>query len=163
MKDITTFYGTSALVDCISCEICYGKLINFPGTVWRSKHFHVHQDIEIGLPGFLIVTTMQHVQSIQMLDKESRVDFVETVANVRRAQSLLGFEQVMLFQNEDTSDHFHLWMFPIHPWMKKNGRGLALLSASMKMLKEKNVCYEPDEVFEVVKRLQEVFGELQSA
>jgi hypothetical protein len=41
-----------------------------------------------------------------------------------RAEIVLAIEHVYYFYNEDTKHHFHVWVVPRHPWMRKFGRSI---------------------------------------
>lgn len=49
----------------------------------------------------------------------------------------LGIQVVYLIQEEDTSDHFHVWMFPRYPWMtEKFGRKIQSVRPIMEYARE---------------------------
>ena len=54
----------------------------------------------------------KYQNSVLRIQKELS-DFSNVIYKVRIALRKAGYENVYLFQNEDSSDHFHLWMVPI--------------------------------------------------
>lgn len=94
-----------------------------PGIIKVTKSFAAEQDSEIPIPGFIIISSKKHVLSIEEFGKKELQEFVGLASDIRKAmKKALGIKIVYLFQNEDTpNSHFHLWMFPRYPWMKKFG------------------------------------------
>lgn len=154
MRSITTFSGEALLVDCIGCEVARGQLVNLAAVATQTKHFSVHQDVEIGLPGFLIISSLQHLRSIQDMTPEMLNDFVLLMARVRRAQTASGFQDVIFLQNEDSADHFHFWSFPVHEWMREYGRGITLLANSVAELKTGKRRYSAEDVMIVLNQIR---------
>jgi len=86
------------------------------------KHFNVHQDWEVPIAGFFIVASKRKIKSISEFTDEELKEFINILYMVRKGmRDILGIEVVYIFQNEDTKDDFHLWLFPRHSWMKKFG------------------------------------------
>jgi diadenosine tetraphosphate (Ap4A) HIT family hydrolase len=78
------------------------------------------------------------------------------LVKVRKAmQNVLGIKVVYLFQNEDTSSHFHVWMFPRFKWMDKFGNKIEsvrpIMEYARKKLKTKK---NLEEVAKVTKKLK---------
>lgn len=156
MKKIQTIYGKNIATRCLGCAINHGELSHYEGTICKWDYFHAHQDIEIKLPGFIILSTHRHVTSIAEFTKEEYMEFGRVVSKIRNAQRLVGIETCHLYQNEDSSDHFHLWFFPVYEWMRHYGKGYSLLSGAMNDLKLKKMEYDITEVNEIIVRLKKV-------
>lgn len=90
--------------------------------VFDGEYFNVHQDWEVPISGFFIIASKRKIKSIsQFTGKESK-EFIDILCRVRRGmQDILGIKVVYIFQNEDTKDDFHLWLFPRHSWMERFG------------------------------------------
>jgi diadenosine tetraphosphate (Ap4A) HIT family hydrolase len=71
------------------------------------------------LPGFIILSTKRHLFSVDELNQEEQEDFMKTLVALRKAMRVvLNIEHVYLILEEDTtSSHFHLWIFPRYDWM----------------------------------------------
>jgi diadenosine tetraphosphate (Ap4A) HIT family hydrolase len=157
MREIETIDGTTVRTGCIGCAVVSGSM-PAGGNIYRSERFDAHQDIEIALPGFVIVSTVRHLVSIRELTGEEQIEFAQIVSRIREAQFQCGLENVYLFQNEDTTDHFHLWMFPVYEWMTGLGKGAALLAAAMHELKSGRHQHPPEEVFATAALLKSHLG-----
>ena len=122
---IEDYQGKKHSVDCIGCFLSgLGK--DVPGYVLVTENFHAHQDFEIPIPGFIILSTRRHIKSLEQFTDMEAAEFIQMLRKIRRAQQeVLGIETVYLIQEEDSKDHFHMWMLPRYPWMedeKKFGR-----------------------------------------
>ena len=155
MREITTFTGKQFSTDCIGCAMAKGILADYPGTLYSGKYFHAHQDVEIPLPGFIIVASCRHVASFADFSAAELREFAILVRMVRKAQYKCGLDNVYLFQNEDSSDHFHLWMFPVYDWMRAHGKGLSLASQSIDDIKIGRIRFDVSEVISLLERIKE--------
>jgi diadenosine tetraphosphate (Ap4A) HIT family hydrolase len=158
MRKVHTITGTAIQTDCIGCSIASSALADYPGTIYRGEHFHAHQDIEISLPGFVIISTLRHIVSITDFSPGEQNEFSWLLPAIRNAQRSCGFKNVYLFQNEDTVDHFHIWLFPIYEWMMPLGRGPVLLNRAIEELKSGRYIPDKERLFEMIALLRENLG-----
>lgn len=157
MKQVTTIFGHKLVAECIGCEIHHGSLQSYEGSIHSWSHFHAHQDIEVPLPGFVILSTKRHIKSVSEFTSDELVEFGQAVGLIREVQEAAGIKNCYLFQNEDSSDHFHLWFFPVYEWMQKYGKGYSLLAEAFRDVKEGKVEYELHEVTEKIERIKSLF------
>lgn len=117
-KDVVDLTGKAQKIMCLGCDREKG-LIDL-GDIVKSKYFDAHQDYEIPIPGFIIISSRRHIQSIDEFTEDERTDFIKFLCEVRSAQrKILGIDVIYLVQEEDTSHHFHVWMFPRFDWMEE--------------------------------------------
>ncbi|MEP7162984.1 MAG: diadenosine tetraphosphate hydrolase [Candidatus Moraniibacteriota bacterium] len=114
---IEDFTGKKREVECIGCTCAeLGK--DTPGYILETELFHIHQDQEVPIPGFVILSTKRHIESVADFTDEEIKEFGELLRKIRMAQrEVLDIEKVYLVQEEDTRDHFHMWMLPRYEWM----------------------------------------------
>ena len=118
MKKITLSNGQSVEVECLSCALTSGLIEPAGGVVYETEHFHAHQDVAYPIKGLIILASKRHVVGLDELTKIERLDYIETLSKIRKAQrDALGIEHVYYFYNEDTTHHFHTWMVPRYEWM----------------------------------------------
>jgi len=88
-----------------------------------TENFDVHQDWETPIPGFYIVASKDLTKkSIEDFTDTESVELIHLLKQVRGAmKEVLAIDVVYIFQNEDSSHGFHVWMFPRYEWMKKFG------------------------------------------
>lgn len=110
----------------------------FPNeTIIKTKHFDIHQDWYIPIPGFFIIASLRKIKSVDEFTKEEAIEFISLISKIRKGmKEVLKIEDVYLFQNEDTEHAFHLWMFPRQKWMEKFGRKIESVRPIMNYAKE---------------------------
>ena len=117
----------------------------FPGEeIIITQYFDVHQDWEVPIVGFFIVSAKRKLRSVADFTEAEAEEFIRLVMALRRGMTeVLNIKDVYLFQNEDTAHNFHLWIFPRHAWMESFGRKIEsvrpiLQHAKVNMLDEEN-------------------------
>jgi diadenosine tetraphosphate (Ap4A) HIT family hydrolase len=126
--------------------------------ILSTKNFSAHQDWEVPIVGFFIIASKNTTKrSIIDFTEEEAHEFIHVAQNVRTAMNeVLGIEDVYLFQNEDSTHGFHLWIFPRHVWMEEFGRKIESVRPIMEYAKgnmnDEKTC---DEVREAVTRVSE--------
>lgn len=157
-REITDIAGGTKLIACLGCAIENGEVERRGGSIAATTHFNANQDWEIPIPGFVIVASRRHLQSIDELTDEERDDFIQFLCRVRHTmREVLNIQTVYFIQEEDTSDHFHVWMFPRYPWMAERfGRKIQSVRPIMEYargnLKTENNLMSVDEAIENMKR-----------
>jgi diadenosine tetraphosphate (Ap4A) HIT family hydrolase len=69
------------------------------GTVLTTEHFDAHQDFEIPIPGFIIISSRRHLNSVDEFTGEEKLDFIDTLITVRAGmRKTLDIEVVYLVQ-----------------------------------------------------------------
>lgn len=138
MTQVEDIYGRNYQTECIGCSIVRGEIEAPGGSVLNTKHFDVHQDICIPLPGFLILASKRHIQSVDEFTEEEKREFMEVLTKTRKAmRDAMGIKTIYLVQEEDTSHHFHLWTFPRYDWMaEKFGKKIESVRPIMRYCQE---------------------------
>jgi diadenosine tetraphosphate (Ap4A) HIT family hydrolase len=153
--------GNKIQVGCMGCDIQQGKIKHPSGApILLTEHFDAHQDVEIPIPGFVILASRRHFMGVDEMRAEEQKDFIDSLCGLRKAmREILNIQTVYLIQEEDTSHHFHLWMFPRYDWMKeKFGRKIQSVRPVMEYAKEslrteKNL----QEIDETVQKMRNYF------
>ncbi len=125
--------------------------ILFPNEdIITSKYFGVHQDWEMPIPGFFILSPKRKIRSVSEFTDEESIEFINLLRKVRKGmEEVLGIKDVYLFQNEDTKHNFHLWIFPRYNWMEKFGMRIQSVRPIMNYAKKNMVT---DDVIKEVKK-----------
>jgi len=117
-RTIIDIHGNKRELGCLGCAIRNGEVESPGGLIAETACFVAEQDYEIPIPGFVILASKRHLQSVDELTDEEQKDFIEFLCRVRKGmRRALGVEVTYLIQEEDTSSHFHVWMFPRYDWM----------------------------------------------
>lgn len=145
-------------MDCLSCKIVNGEI---PGVLRlaTTTSFDVHQDYEVKIPGFIIITSKRHIHSIDEMSPVELVEFVNALYKIRHVlREVLGITSVNLFQKDTPLKHFHFWVFPRYEWMdEKYGTG----SDSMKKIIEDTKSGKLDGL--LTENLSEVISKLKNS
>jgi len=106
------FLGNEWDIDCIGCAISNQSMSVPGGFIQKTNHFCVHQDPLIPLPGFLVIASLRHIQSISEMHELEYDEFSALVKTTHHAiKEATKIENLTVVQ-EESSIHFHLWFFP---------------------------------------------------
>jgi diadenosine tetraphosphate (Ap4A) HIT family hydrolase len=115
-KNIVDLAGKTKKIACLGCARENGE-INL-GDIVKTKYFDAHQDYEIPIPGFVIISSRRHIQSVDEFTEDEQRDFIKFLCRLRSVmRKILDIETIYLFQAEDTMHHFHIWLVPRYDWM----------------------------------------------
>ncbi len=129
-KTIVDITGTTQnFSDCMACSILNGELKPFGEILYENDNFYVCQDFEVPINGFIIISTKQHLSSINEFTDKQKIDFIMLLDKVLKALKGIGVaEEFILVQGERKDIHFHISLFPRKVWMKeKFGRVISSL------------------------------------
>ena len=106
------FLGNEWEIDCMGCAIRDGTMLVPADFILKTQYFCVHQDPLIPLPGFLVIASLRHFQSITDMQDVEYNEFANLMRTAPFAiKQATGVEYLTIVQ-EDSSIHFHLWFFP---------------------------------------------------
>jgi diadenosine tetraphosphate (Ap4A) HIT family hydrolase len=112
MMKTRDFLGNEWDIDCMGCAISDGSMLMPGGMIHRTKHFCVHQDPLIPLPGFLVIGSIRHIRSISEMQGGEYEEFSVLVKRTHEAiKEVTKIEHLTIIQ-EERAIHFHLWFFP---------------------------------------------------
>ena len=104
---------------CVGCGIGNSEIIPPGGIILGTRNFVLHQDPQIPIKGFLIITAKKHIRSISELTYDEAQELFDLVYKARIAQkSIKDIKQVSIIQ-EERSGHLHLWLLPRYKWMNE--------------------------------------------
>jgi len=125
------------VVDCLGCAVQKGEVEIIGGIIAETDHFLVAQDFEIPIPSFLILFSKRHLISLADFSEAEKKDFTEFLVKVREAmRDSLGIDKVTLVQEEKSTHHFHVWLFPWYKWMEEVGKDLSSVRKIMEYARE---------------------------
>ncbi len=131
--------------------------------VIRTDLFDIHQDWEVPIPGFFIIAPVRKIRSVSEFSDEEASEFIMLLRYLRKGmENVLDIKDVYLFQNEDTSGSFHLWVFPRHDWMGRFGKKIQSVRPAIEYAKQ-NMRTEQVfiEVREYVKKMREFMSDFR--
>ena len=106
------FLGNEWDIDCMGCAISDRSMLVPGDFVKRTQYFCVHQDPLIPLPGFLVIASLRHIQSISEMQEPEYDEFSKLVGAVHYAIREATKIEYLTMVQEESSIHFHLWFFP---------------------------------------------------
>lgn len=122
---------------CIGCSVVNGELVPIGGVICETKSFVLAQDPLVMIPGFLIIQSKKHINSLLGLNHDEQQELMELVCKAREAQDKLKICKDVIILQEERSIHFHVWLFPYYDWMKeKFGQGIAYVRDIIEYIKE---------------------------
>jgi len=135
----------------------------FPdATVVDTRFFNVHQDWEVPIPGFFVLSPHRTLRTIMDFTDEESAEFIVLLQRLRMGmRDELGITDVYYFQNEDSEHGYHLWVFPRLPWMEEHGRKIQSVRPIMNHSKKHRVADEVKaQVMDYVVRMRDYFDQL---
>lgn len=109
---IKDFLGNEWDIDCLGCAISNQTMSVPGGLIQRTQYFCVHQDPLVPLPGFLVIASLRHIQSLSEMDEREYNEFSNLVKETHQAiKEVIGVKYLTVIQ-EEKAKHFHLWFFP---------------------------------------------------
>ena len=112
----------TSLSNCTSCALQRGEKESIGGIIAATNYFEARQDYAVPIPGFIIISSKRHIQSIDECTQEERYDFIEFLHKIRCAlRQTVAVHTVYIIQEEDAK-HFHVWLFPRYDWMEPLGK-----------------------------------------
>lgn len=161
--EIIDIYNNKTIVkdECLSCAINSGEYKVPCGLICSTKHFGVNQDCEIPIPGFIIVSSKRHIQSIDQFTEEEQKDFISLIIKLRKGmREVLDINQVDIISvelPERKDEHFHLWLYPVtKEATERFGTGIKAVKPMMNYAKENLKTPENiEKVEEYAKKLRE--------
>jgi diadenosine tetraphosphate (Ap4A) HIT family hydrolase len=150
---------------CIGCSIAMGDVIPPGGVIAETKNFILHQELEVPIKAFLVITSKKHIKSIMQLTKEEAEELFDLVYRARIAlKSIEDITDIKIIQEENAS-HFNMWLLPRFEWM--NNIYSNSLSSIREMMGSMQTSHKTEEnimeILVVVEKVKEIVSdEIQS-
>ncbi len=140
------FLGNVWDIDCMGCAIGASVMVPPGGIIAENDSCFVHQDPEVPLEGFLIISPRRHVQSLTEFTAEDYADFVALMRFSRNALRLISDIHSITMIQEEESAHFHLWLFPWYEWMINQYGSVSLTHIRPIMASAKQTLNSPQQI-----------------
>jgi diadenosine tetraphosphate (Ap4A) HIT family hydrolase len=123
-------------IDCIGCAIAQKEVLSFEELIYESNNFIVSQDFETPIPGFIILSTKRHINSILDFSKEETQEFMDVLIKIRQAIKEVPLIRNITLIQKEIRPHFHLWFFPSMDWMDEFGDKLESITKIIEYAKK---------------------------
>lgn len=122
---------------CYGCRIIKGEKRLPGGVIHDGKAAILAADPDVPVPGFLIITAKRHIRSFSELTKEERIEIGSILSCAEKALKELHIVNEITLVQEEGSEHFHIWIFPMYDWMAEHfGTGIRYLRDISEYAKE---------------------------
>lgn len=136
MKVIDIF-GDEIEFECMGCDIANHKLIPPGGYVYDDGFVNISADPEIPIVGFMVLGISKHVKSINELTRDERIKVMDILNETIEKIKKIGISNEVLLIQEEKASHFHIWIVPIHDWMKEYSKNVRNLKEIIQLSKER--------------------------
>ena len=103
---------------CLGCNLVSGNLESFGGVIYKDDMFMIEQDFELPIDGFIIISTIRHIEKFTELSSAERVKLVELINQAIAVLEKHGVaNEYNVILEEKAGVHFHVWLMPRHDWM----------------------------------------------
>jgi diadenosine tetraphosphate (Ap4A) HIT family hydrolase len=121
MDFVKSFNGKMIDVgDCMGCAIVnnFENTNNYAGQVARTKNFTIAQDFELPINGFMVISSVRHLESINKMTLEEKQELITLIDVVISSLKKLGVcNQYNVVWEEKDGNHFHVWLMPRHKYL----------------------------------------------
>ena len=158
MEKVIDIFGKEIEFDCMGCDIANHKLVPPGGYIYEDDFINVCADPEIPIKGFLVLGIKKHIKSINEMTKDERINVIESLNDsINAIKKAKVAEEVLLIQ-EEKAEHFHIWIVPMHEWMREIGRSVRNIKKFIDYAKEHFGEKEKEELLEAIENIKEVYG-----
>ena len=138
---------------CLGCQLAKGEVISPGGEIWRDTYWHLAHDVNNFIPGFLVLGTIPHVIHLYEIPVDEYLWGLTVVHQVRGILAdMFGLRDFLLYQNDLTSGHFHIWLMPIYPEMNQFSRSM---DGMVQFLQWTKRVWKTDEKVQEIDRISE--------
>ena len=153
----TDFLGKSSYDGCGGCGIISGDFYVPNGIIYENNSFVLHQDPEIPIESFFIITSKRHYKYLYEMTDLEYVDYTDILKVSRKMLKEINSSNEYTIITEERSNHFHTWFFPRLEWMEGFSRSLSdirnIMSYSRNNMIEKNNIQNVMNAVEKAKRI----------
>lgn len=121
MNFVKSFNGKMIDVgECMGCTIVnnFENTTNFLGQVVKTKNFTIAQDFELPINGFMVISSVRHLESINEMTLEEKQELITLIDVVVSSLKKLNVcKQYNIVWEEKDGNHFHVWLMPRHKYL----------------------------------------------
>ena len=72
---------------CMGCEVACGNLVPFGGVLYQDEQFVITQDVELPINGFIIISTVRHIEKFTELTDDERMNLTNLINKTLKERS----------------------------------------------------------------------------
>lgn len=123
MSIVKSFNGKMIDVgECMGCTIVKNFENNniCPGKIAKTKNFTIAQDFELPINGFIVISSVRHIKSINEMTAEEKQELITLIDVLISSLSKINIcDQYNVIWEEKDNYHFHVWLMPRHPHLRE--------------------------------------------
>lgn len=158
MNKVIDIFGKEIEFECMGCDIANHKLIPPGGYVYNDGFINISADPEIPIIGFMVLGISKHVKSMNELTRDERIKIMDVLNETIEKIKKVGISNEVLLIQEEKASHFHIWIMPMHDWMKECGKNVRNLKEIIQMSKERFDENEKKKLLDAIKELKKSYN-----
>lgn len=104
----------------LSLAIAEHKITNLPGGyIYDDGFINIAADPEIPIKGYMVLAVNKPTLTITDLSGTERFSIIDVSNKLLNAMHKVGYEKIMIFQDESSSGYLHISFIPRHEWTYK--------------------------------------------
>lgn len=153
MNKAIDIFGNEIEFECMGCDLANHKLIPPGGYVYEDDFINVSADPEIPIKGFMVLGINKHIKSLNEMTEQERNRVISILnKTIEIIKKVVITKEVLIIQEERAS-HFHIWIVPIHDWMKKFEKNVRNIKEIIQYAKEN---FSKDKKVELLETIEEI-------
>ena len=161
MANFKNLFGEEQEYQCLSCDIANHKIIPPGGYIYEDDFINVSADPEIPIEGFVVLGVNKHVKSLCDFTDEERNRIMEVLNKTIQVIKREGISKEVFLIQEETSQHFHIWIVPTHEWKNNLGKDLRNLQKIIDYSKDRVTEKSLKEIVTTIEKIKKGFLEVQ--
>lgn len=148
--------------NCLTCQILKNESIAPGGIIFKTKYWSCDHAFDILLPGFLVLKTNRHIESIANLNKKEAEEFGSVLLKITQAMDkVLRPERIYVLRYGEVVRHVHFWLIPrTKEVLKRCGKGPESVRRIVGFYRDNFSIKDKEKaILKVVRKLKEVLGE----
>lgn len=158
MNRVIDIFGREIEFECMGCDIANHRLIPPGGYVYDDGFINISADPEIPIIGFMVLGISKHVKSMNELTRDERIRIMDVLNETIEKIKKVGISNEVLLIQEEKASHFHIWIMPIHEWMKEYSKNVKNLKEIIQMSKERFDENEKKKLLDAVEELKKSYN-----
>lgn len=146
---------------CLSCQFVSGELVSPGGIILETKYWSCDHAFDVPLPGFLILKTNRHTESITKLTADEARELGLLLLKITKViDTVLKPERIYVLRFGEVVRHVHFWLLPRTKEVLENcGKGPESVRTIVNFYRNNFSMKEREkEILNIIKELREALN-----
>lgn len=158
MNKVINIFGEEIEFECMGCDIANHKFIPPGGYVYEDDFINVSADPEIPIKGFMVLGINKHIKSMNDMTAYERNNIVDVLNKTIEVIKKINIAKEVLIIQEERASHFHIWIVPLHDWMKEYGKSVVNIKEIINYSKKS---FNEEQKMELLKAIEDIKKEFK--